>query len=249
MTSTTAAAVAMDGDGSGVVQVTGKQKEKIKLLHMLSEEVFKMVVLHLKPRHSFKLMQADKKMYTMVKFHPYYWTRTVAHLVLRDHVILPEPTWYSMVLPPTGYHKAMESFLTLIPEYVKKSEFADDGYDVSQHADLDMFIRCCAGSSLEPGVPKDKTKWGMLDDYDVEELSAKKILKMYGKKTRIEMCGWDNNMRDLLRFIEDDPDMTRKAKKELAVKITSNLSYNSDWARNYTENQNYMKKWLRGLIE
>jgi hypothetical protein len=108
----------------------------------LSDDTWAHVGLHLKPRHLSKLLRTCKRVNRVVD-NEAYWTRVVAHLVLRESYLadidrpcgekvpyceyLPaaDPSLYFMVGLEQSYYQSMQCFLQRIPDMLV--EFVKEG--------------------------------------------------------------------------------------------------------------------------
>jgi hypothetical protein len=90
------------------------------MLLELNSELIQVCTLHLQPRHLFKLMQTNKKIYAIVKAHDYYYERLAVFYAYRFEDIKISKSLRYMVNLPLGYSASMDIFIQIIKEYLLK---------------------------------------------------------------------------------------------------------------------------------
>lgn len=201
---------------------------KVQPIQVISDELWKMIILHLKPRHAYKLLQTNKRMYSAVKFHAHYWERVAAHIVLRDHLQLPDRSWYHMSIPTGGYHQAMEGFAALVPTLtttrVDIFRECDKLEEEGKLTLLQITTWCaCNSAEMEQNVEKETRKWSMFDNEWFENIGPKDIITAFSKKTKPRPL--ERRFREFLWYLEDMPSMSISEKKELVDMIDDTFYY------------------------
>jgi hypothetical protein len=203
-------------------------KSVFGMLPVLSDDAWVQIGLHLKPRHLYKLMCANKRIKLLVD-NEVYWTRVAAHLHLRDHWmlelfsphedsipsnrILPplDASHYYMVGLDHGYFRAMERFMQRIQDSLEAYTLLGDEDDLAflsryQGWSMDYVIDLLVADSEEQdGFPPAET---MKETARFKTLSFWKILKdsQLGEH-------WPK-MQKYLCQLEDDP-MPGRCKRQV----------------------------------
>lgn len=194
-------------------------------------------------------MQTSKEMYTSVYFNTYYWDRVAAHIVLRDHLRLPDPSWYNMSIPTEGYHYAMEEFMKLAPTIttVREDIFARKG----NLTIVEVIKWCVCDSRFEEKVDEEKRFWEEYQGLEPVDFSVKKVLKTFGEETYMRRCGNGRIIQELARFIEDEPDMSIASKKRLAELLAEGFTTNNRVGQSvlsYHRTVSFMEGYLGGFL-
>jgi hypothetical protein len=197
---------------------------------VLSDDAWMQIGLHLKPRHLYKLMCANKRIKLLVD-NEIYWTRVAAHLCLRDHWmievysphcednipsnrILPplEASHYYMVGLDQGYFRAMQCFMQRIQDSIEAYTLLGDEDDLEY---VSRFHGCTLGTAIQ----------SLIADYRRTSrtppgVDTMKDLARYGTisfwKTRKDLYLGEDwpKIQKFLCQLEDDP-MPAKYKRQV----------------------------------
>lgn len=187
---------------------------KVQPLKVTGDDLLKMIMLHIKPRHMYKLMQTSKKMYTTVYFHTHYWNRVAAHVLLRDHLPLADPSWYPMFFPKGGYNYAMEEFMKLVPSINTKGNpmFKPD----SIYSMPKLLVRYATLPFFEYTLEKKDRFWGKVNSLSLDS-SVKDILRAYPKiiSDNCKDYWFRSSVKSFARFTEDGNNMSMTSQQDL----------------------------------
>lgn len=198
---------------------------KVQPLKVIGSELLKMILSHLKPRYVYKLMQTNKEMYFATYFNDHYWNRVAAHVLLRDHLPLEDPSWYTMLFPKGGYNYAMEEFLKLVPSINTKGNpfFKPD----SNHSISKLLVNYAKIPFLEFKLVKEKLFWGKVNSLEFDS-TVKDVLRAYAtiviKENGGDLC-FRNSVKSFARFIEDEGGMSSVSKKNLIKILLDHFEY------------------------
>ena len=92
-------------------------------LARLSPELQLELIMHLQPRHVYKLMRTNKAIYELCCKSKAYWERVAFHLAFRSHIFHHKVIHdlYDMALLQMGYRHAMDTFIEAVREDIRTS--------------------------------------------------------------------------------------------------------------------------------
>ena len=92
------------------------------MLHHLTPEISTEIILHLQPRHVYKLMRTNRAMYEQCT-SKVYWERVAFHLAFRGHIFNSKiiHDLYDMALLRMGYKRAMDTFIEAVRQDIHAS--------------------------------------------------------------------------------------------------------------------------------
>ena len=90
-------------------------------MSLFDADLVQSVMMHLRPRHLLRLMQANKQIYRKVRDNDQYFTRVAVHLLYESFEFEGKlPTYRRMQNLPCGYHSAMEDFVVQVSHSLHK---------------------------------------------------------------------------------------------------------------------------------
>ena len=95
------------------------------MLHTLPTEISTELILHLQPRHVYRLMRTNKAIYEQC-MSKVYWERAAFHLAFRDCSFNSKiiHDLYDMALLRMGYKRAMDTFIEAVRQDIRVSPMA-----------------------------------------------------------------------------------------------------------------------------
>lgn len=197
---------------------------------VLSDDAWVQIGLHLKPRHLYKLMCANKRIKLLVD-NEVYWTRVAAHLILRNHWMLElfsphedsipsnciltplDASHYYMVGLDQGYFRAMERFMQRIQDSIEAYTLLGDEDDLAyvtrfQGGTLGTAIDCMVADCQRTCKPE-------ISGVDTMKELARYETISFWKTQNESLLGehWPK-MQKFLCQLEDDP-MPAKYKRQV----------------------------------
>jgi hypothetical protein len=176
---------------------------------LMNTDVVNQVMLHLRPRQVYKLIQVNKELHAKVFQHKYYWNRVAVHCLYDFYVATGEFKHYvRMKNIPWGYNDSMDHFLKLTLQYVNQ-------YGVNATTAAEAVTR------YNEVV---RRKWEMGDNeaciYE-KELTTFNVIKISCKAQghRHDWNKVDAAFFQLSNDLEDDSSLSIETKKRVANKM------------------------------